>query len=305
MPTDDPLSFRPVILIGAARSGTNMLRDALLTVPGVATWPCDEINYLWRHYHASWPTDEFGAELATPRVRRFLRTRFARQARTAGAAWLVEKTCANSLRVDFVRAVFPEAKFLWLVRDGRDVVASALKRWKAPLDVGYIARKARFVPPGDVPYYAFRYIKQRLYRHVSRERRLGSWGPRFEGIDQWLATRSLAEVCAEQWRRSVLAAGRSLAHLSANQVCHLRYETFVEQPAIELARTWEFLGISPTSSHLEQAASQISRQSVGKWRRESTAAQVQAVEPMIEQTLQELETIALESRHAPPRREVA
>jgi hypothetical protein len=30
-------------------SGANMLRDVLTLLPGVATWPCDEINYTWRH----------------------------------------------------------------------------------------------------------------------------------------------------------------------------------------------------------------------------------------------------------------
>ena len=29
--------------------GHNMLRDVLTKLPGVATWPCDEINYIWRH----------------------------------------------------------------------------------------------------------------------------------------------------------------------------------------------------------------------------------------------------------------
>src|SRR5690606_26601174 len=115
---------------------------------------------------------------------------------------------------------------LFLVRDGRDVVASALKRWKAPLDIAYIARKARFVPPSDLPYYAVRYLRHRLHRQFSGEQRLGSWGPRFEGIDTLLASRSLAEVSAEQWRRSVLSAARSFAHLDDNEVCRLRYEHF-------------------------------------------------------------------------------
>ena len=43
---------QPVVIIGAARSGTNMLRDVLVKLPGVGTWPCDEINYIWRHGNA-------------------------------------------------------------------------------------------------------------------------------------------------------------------------------------------------------------------------------------------------------------
>ena len=45
-----------------------------------------------------------------------------------GAQWVVEKTCANSLRVPFVETVAGPAKDVFLVRDGMDAVASALER---------------------------------------------------------------------------------------------------------------------------------------------------------------------------------
>ena len=48
-----------VIIIGAPRSGTNMLRDALTALPDCGTWPCDEINYVWRHGNVGFPSDEF------------------------------------------------------------------------------------------------------------------------------------------------------------------------------------------------------------------------------------------------------
>ena len=38
---------------------------------------------------------------------------------------MVEKTCANTLRLPFVDKVLPEARYLHIVRDGVDVVASA------------------------------------------------------------------------------------------------------------------------------------------------------------------------------------
>ncbi len=59
---------------------------------------------------------------------------------------VVEKTCATSLRVEFVRAVLPDAKYVFITRDGLDAAASAMERWHAPLDLRYTAAKARFVP---------------------------------------------------------------------------------------------------------------------------------------------------------------
>ena len=121
------LNYHPVIIIGAGRSGTNMLRDLLTSAPGVETWPCDEINYIWRHGNLTEPSDEFSPLMATENVNSFIRNKFDKLFRLKDCSYIVEKTCANSLRVGFVSKVFPDAKFIHLIRDGRDVVASAKK----------------------------------------------------------------------------------------------------------------------------------------------------------------------------------
>jgi hypothetical protein len=280
-----PLDFQPAIIIGAARSGTNMLRDALVRLDGVATWPCDEINYIWRHGWASLPTDELLPAHATAHVRRYVRRAFRQVAQQTRAAWVVEKTCANSLRVAFVRAVLPEAKFIFLVRDGRDVVTSALKRWHAKFDVAYTLKKARFVPLGDLPYYALRFVRHRLHRLHSRERRLGSWGPRFAGIDELLATRSLADVCAEQWLRSVEQAAAGLASLPASQLYTVRYEDFVGRPGQELHTIARFLGVPAPSQRIAAIARNISTTSVGNWRAELDTSTIELIRGRLEPTL--------------------
>src|SRR5437667_64703 len=114
-----PGAYTPIILVGAGRSGTNMLRDVLVRVRGFGTWPCDEINYIWRHYNVRYPTDEFPAELATTPVKKYIRSAFLRMARRDNLAYVVEKTCANSLRIRFVDQVLPEARYVFIVRDGR------------------------------------------------------------------------------------------------------------------------------------------------------------------------------------------
>ena len=110
MTTD--FDFTPVIIIGAGRSGTNMLRDALTALDGFETWPCDEINPVWRHGNINWPTDAIPPErAANPRA--YIRRAFQRIWRETGKpCFVVEKTCANSLRVPFVDAVVPEAEYI-------------------------------------------------------------------------------------------------------------------------------------------------------------------------------------------------
>jgi hypothetical protein len=280
------LDFQPVIIVGAARSGTNMLRDALTQLPGVATWPCDEINYIWRHHHATFPTDELQNSHATKQVRSFVRNVFMRLARRTDARWVVEKTCANSLRVDYVRAIFPEAKFIFLVRDGRDVVASAVKRWQAKFEPGYILKKARFVPWSDLPLYGWQFLRNRAHRILSREMRVRSWGPRFTGIDELLKTCSLPEVCAEQWRLSVDRAASSIAGVRPNYLHTVRYEDFVQRPVSEFARIAQFLRVPHTSDQRSAIVKCISTTSLGNWRSQIAAKSIDAIMSRLRPTLE-------------------
>lgn len=222
--------LRPVIIIGAGRSGTNILRDVLVADPEATTWPCDEINYIWRHGSRGLPTDEFGPANATADVRTYVRRAFVRQSRRGNAPIVVEKTCANSLRVEFVAGVVPEARFVWIRRDPVAVVASAMKRWRAQLDIPYVARKARFVPPSDLPYYATRYLRQRISKLFAEEESLPSWGPRFEGMEEAVRTHPLHIVCALQWRRCEERARTDFERLGGRAHVEIQYEDLVRDP---------------------------------------------------------------------------
>ena len=152
------MNYSSVIIVGAPRSGTNMLRDMLIELSGAGTWPCDEINYIWRHGNVKYPSDEFTPEMATTKVQEYIQRQFQKISEVADLGIVIEKTCANSLRVGFVNKAIPDAKYIFIVRDGMDAVGSAIKRWKASLDIPYILQKARYVPPTDLPYYASRYL---------------------------------------------------------------------------------------------------------------------------------------------------
>lgn len=279
------LAAPPVIIIGAARSGTNMLRDVISALPGYGTWPCDEINYIWRHGNARFSTDEFRPEMATPPVRHAVQRAFAAIAAQQAVNHVVEKTCANSLRVGFVNAIFPEARFIFIMRDGRDVVASAMKRWSAPLDLPYLLRKARYVPLSDLPYYGFSYLGNRIHRLRSNERRLKSWGPRFKGMQELLQNKPLVEVCAAQWQRSVERAEEDLAALEPGRCLRLNYETFVAQPSAGLQTIVDFLGEPLHSAHVEVVERTVSSSSVGKWRAALDEQDIARIAPYVEPLL--------------------
>ena len=275
----------PTIIIGAGRSGTNALRDALCTLRDFHTWPCDEINYIWRHGNKEVATDQFSRSHARPEVASFIREAFAQEARKDQTATLVEKTCANSLRVGFVHEVFPEAQFVHITRDGRDVAASAIDRWTAPLDVPYLAAKARYVPKTDLPYYASRYLGSRVAKVRSSEDRLSWWGPKFEGMEHLTPETPLVEVAARQWERCVALSVEQLALVPQEQVLNVRYSDLVEDPRNTLATITEFLGKDIGDSALSIAANTIRAGSVGKWRSALSAEQIEMIAPIVDPAL--------------------
>ena len=279
------MRYQPVVIIGAARSGTNILRDTLARIPGVGTWPCDEINYVWRHGHRDYPTDEFPEDAATQSVCRFIRRAFDRVATRGDFCHVVEKTCANSLRVGYVSRVLPDAKFVYIVRDGRDVVASATRRWRAALDLKYVLKKAQYVPLSDLPYYACRYLVNRGHRLFSPSRCLATWGPRFEGMQQALAGAPLEAVCALQWSRCVDLADSQLERIDSTRIYRLRYEQFVEQPADELRSIASFLDADVRSDDLSTLTSDVLEKNVGKWQNSIDEQLHAVISPAMSDTL--------------------
>lgn len=277
------LAYKPVVIIGAPRSGTNMLRDVMTALPGIDTWPCDEINYIWRHGNLRYPSDEFSADMARPEVCKYIREKFAWVQKKYQSHTVVEKTCANSLRVGFVHKVVPEAKFIFIYRDGLDVISSALERWKAKIDLPYLLRKARFVPISDLPYYAFSYLGNRVFRLFSKDRRLAFWGPKLDKMEKILENYSLEEACALQWKRCVDKAAEGLRGLES---CWLKvaYEEFVQKPEVELRRILEFLEVRSGKEGVKDAVINVSTKSIGKGEKDLDNIVLERLKPLIKDT---------------------
>ena len=261
------MSYQPVVIIGAPRSGTNMLRDVLTALPGFATWPCDEINFVWKHGNLRFPGDDLSIDQIRPCTRRFVTRQFESVARRSGAGYVVEKTCANSLRVSFVDALVPGARYILLLRDGPDAVASTLKRWRNPsAEMSYYRQKLRFVAGTDLPWVLGTALWRRLKgRFQPGDRSWDTWGPVFP--DLLTARRSgatTAQLSALQWSRCVEESLRQLAGLDRDRWLPVRYEDFVTAPGEQLARIMTFLGAQANEATIAAAVAGVSTGSIGK-----------------------------------------
>lgn len=278
--------YIPLVIIGAARSGTKLLRDLLAQVPGFGTWDCDELPYVWRYGNARHPDDRLLPQHATASTRRYINGVFVRLARTRKLKVVVEKTCANSLRVEFVHAVVPDAKYVFIVRNGIDVVASAENRWTAPLDFPYLMRKARYVPVRDVPFYALRFAQNRIHKILSRQNRLRAWGPQVPEHQRLGSEASIWEIAANQWSRSVDLANQAFRSIGENRVCRVRYEDLVTDPEREVRRILNFLEM-PEHAASAVDVSHVTAASVGKGSAVIPDDARRAIEPILQPLMSE------------------
>jgi hypothetical protein len=253
-----------VILIGAARSGTKIVRDTLAVATGAGTVPYD-IGYVWRAGNESAPDDVLEPSQLSSKAQQFV-AGFVDGYAAGVVPTVIEKTVGNSLRVPYVASAFPDAVFIHLIRDGVDVAESTRRQWIAPTDWRYLARKARHFPFRLVPGYGVRYAQSLASRVRRTDRRVGSWGPRYPGIDEDLASEDLLVVCGRQWKASVLHARQAFASLDV-PVLEVRYETLVRDPMSTIKEVAEFAELAVGSDSLGQAAASVTSARVGAGRR--------------------------------------
>lgn len=182
---------------------------------------------------------------------------------------LLEKTPENCLRLPFLQALFPDARVIFLVRDGRANAYSLMEGWRQPhLFPGYR-------PPLLV---------------TSPGQTRGRWA--FTLIPGWrdLVDRPLEEICAAQWSVCNATVLDYAATPGALPVLAVRYEDLVADPRVALARIAGFLDLHPdripARAHGLPEVNVISSPGYEKWRAEAGA--IARVSPLLEPVMSRL-----------------
>jgi Sulfotransferase family len=123
----------PIFIIGCGRSGTTLLR---MMLDSHARLSCGEetkfLQDLERLLTSHWPLlATYGLERGwwLERIRGFYTGFQAEYLARRGKQRWAEKSPGYTLHLDFINELFPDAQYVHLIRDGRDVVASYRDRW--------------------------------------------------------------------------------------------------------------------------------------------------------------------------------
>jgi Sulfotransferase family len=270
---------RPVFILGAPHSGTDLVGSALKRSPGFhVTIGQDAVQSVVYAFARS-PSIQRGRGEAAATV---LRDAFAQ-------AWLVtahgcltcSPVCRHAGRVtgpgccvaerEIVRygdaspdlmycatslvAAFPDTRLVQIIRDGRDVVAAMVAD---PQALGWFKSGVANVET-EFP---------NPFLGIETEQDRAVW-PSLSAVGK----------CAMRWRGSVRAMARLRAAMSAEQLTTLRYESVVSQPGPTAAALSAFVGAALGQAEL--AAGQRDGQpgiQPGSWRRLLTSAQLSEIE---------------------------
>jgi len=275
----------PIFIIGSGRSGTRLLRSCIGSSTYVKTIPYD-VGYVWRYGNEQIEHDELTVSNLTPETKKYVINtlpKLANKDSNSKSDFLVEKSVPNSLRPNYLKEIFPDAKFIHLIRDGRAVVESAMRAWEAPVKRKYLLKKLRYFPIQNYKYLLW-YINNLLSKN---DQQRAIWGPRYEGIQSDVNNLNLTTVCTRQWRKCVEVSLSQLSNFDSQQVFEIRYEELIEDPS-RIEEICKFIGISDTNTVVQYTNELISPSYSKKWKQNLTAQNLKEIYNEAGETLSKL-----------------
>lgn len=232
---------RPIVVIGAPRSGTTLLGQLLGSHPALAH--LEEPRLTWRYGNdakGDWltPAD------ARPEVCDFIRKKFAAAVQSGGKQRLIEKTPSNSLRMGFVEKVLPGCQFIHIIRDGVESSLAIRRFWgehARGVNRAKLFQRLKEIKLRQAPYYLREFIRRVMPTPLAGMVNQPVWGPRIPGIDALLKELELIEVCALQWRTCVESARHYGLTLPADRYMECRLE---EMSAEQLKSIIDYCGLA-------------------------------------------------------------
>lgn len=222
----------PVFVVGCSRSGTTLTYETLAAAPEFLKFGW-EIPQFWDGLYGplnnGWHSEAAGAEHARPEHRHAAFRYFYQR---LGTGWVLDKTCINVMRIPYLYALFPQAKFVYIQRDGRDNISSMMDGWRMGRVDGRFELSQFFGPfPEEVAinggeFREWCFFLPPGWRDYNRA--------------------SLEEVCAYQWLSANRLALEAKRLIPPEQWVHLRYEDVFDRPVEMFRDAFDRLGLAYT-----------------------------------------------------------
>jgi len=185
------------------------------------------------------PLEKPGSTDAPPRVIERLRREFSRLQGSGGASVFITKRTANNRRLAWLKQAFPDARFIHLVRDGRDVAysLSKVRFWREHLVWWAGCKPEQLEAQG--------------------------WQP--------------LKVCARNWVEDVRSVEQGLQGVEPERQLTLSYEQLVNGWEPTLSTVCEFLDLDMSARFVSTVRSLEIRSREPKWRGIWTSEQLETV----------------------------
>lgn len=273
---------RPVIILSSPRSGSTLLFEIMSS--------CKDLWTIGDESHAAIESipelrinnnnfsNRLTGEIATPEIIQLLRSNFFNGLRDRqgnkpideknDGYRLLEKTPKNSLRVPFLNAVFPDAYFIYLVRDPCETISSIIEAW----------RSNRFITYRGLPNWNI------------------NWSLLLPPGWHYFMGKSLQEVAAFQWMSSNNHIINDLKEIPSDRWTTISYKELVDKPDEHVKRLCDFCKIDYDEKLHDILASELTlsrytqtKPDPNKWKKNEH--EINSIIPLISDTTKEIDKV--------------
>lgn len=288
-------------IIGSPRSGTTVLGNCLNCHTDIREWY--EPYFIWAPHFDISLDDKWNDENLNDKSRYLIRKEYKNFFREMNGLYLVDKSPGYAQNVKCVYNIFPEAKWIHIFRDGRDVTLSIKKEWQKREKIVEQKRYLDIIKLGITmlwrqPFWRHRFkallyevmsvasTNPKLYLNKAKWRGSVGWGPRFSGWQEYLETHSSLEFNAMQWVKSVEAVHRTWPLLPEKNKIEVKYEDFISDGKKTLENILDFLSLKGYAEFYSSIP-KLRSNNFNKWEREFSSEEIELIDPILTKWLKQ------------------
>ncbi len=281
-----PSFCKPIFILSAPRAGSSYLFEIMRRMQGVASLKTENSPLWFRVFPygetLSTISDYIGLEQFSPPKGKLMRGLIALKLLSKGEGiniyknfimgrnitGYVEKTISNCFHLSVIDKIFPDALYIYLIRDGRANVSSMIEAWNTYVKVG--------IPPlpkeASVRYWSFA-MPPYWHNHLEKP---------------------IEEICAWSWvEHNKYVLNHFDQQPSSNRLMTLRYEDLLKEPRSIIGQISDFTELQVSDSVLNYVKSRqpswstISPPKKDKWK-EVNFERINRIWPVIQPMMSNL-----------------